>query len=344
MKIVYDDIAYSLQDSGGISLYWSQLETHLKHDMQLLYRNYENNIFYSESSVTKRKKINIILFERYKNVSLPERTPFIFHSSYYRYCKNKNAINITTVHDFIYEYFRHDIKAMAHKIQKRNAIHHSHGIIFVSESTKNDFEKLFPDYKGTKSVIYHGIASEYMSLNTLKKKKVIFIGKRAGYKNFIYAVKILNKLPQFKLQVIGGGSLTKKEICELDSYLPNRYEYYQSLPNRELNIKYNEACFLIYPSLYEGFGFPVVEAQAAGCPVVCCNNTSLPEVGGDAAMYISGRNIDDDLDKINRLNERVYYKTLVDKGFENCKRFSWIKCANETFDFYKKVFDLCVND
>jgi len=341
VKIIYDDIIYSLQRSGGISLYWSQLEAHLKQDTRLLYKNCEKNIFIPKSSIVQENKNeNLIFFERYKNISLPEKVPFIFHSSYYRYCKNKNTVNITTVHDFIYEYYRQDIKSIAHKIQKKNAIYHSDGVIFVSENTKNDFHKLFPRYKGAEKVIYHGIVSDYGYLNIPKKNKVVFIGSRSEYKNFSYAVNLLQRLPQFKLQIIGGGPLNKIEIANLDRCIPNRYEYYQSLSNEELNKKYNEAFFLLYPSIYEGFGFPVIEAQAAGCPVVCCNTSSLPEVGGEAAIYISGKNIEDDFKKIEQLNSQVFYNNVQEKGFENCKKFSWEKCAKETYNFYQEVYNL----
>jgi len=341
MNIIYDDIIYSLQRSGGISLYWSQLETHLKHDMRLLYKNCENNIFFLKSSnIREIKNEKCILYERYKNISLPEKDTFVFHSSYYRYCKNKNAVNITTVHDFIYEYYRYDLKSLLHKIQKKNAIYHSDGLIFVSENTRNDFHNFFPYYKGAEKVIYHGIVSDCSYLNIPKKNIVVFIGSRSEYKKFFYAVNILQKLPQFKLQIIGGGPLSKVETTIMDRCIPNRYEYYQSLSNKELNLKYNEAFFLLYPSTYEGFGLPVIEAQAAGCPVVCCNTSSLPEVGGNAAIYISGTNIEADLIEIDRLSDNTFYKTIVNKGFENCKRFSWEKCAEETNSFYQEVYNL----
>jgi mannosyltransferase len=341
MKIIYDDIIYSLQRSGGISLYWSQLEAHQKQDIQLLYNNHDKNIFFPTSSTAQRvKNSKSILFERYRNIFLPEKSPFVFHSSYYRYCKNKNAINITTVHDFIYEYFRHDLKSIVHRLQKKNVINNSKGIIFVSESTKNDFEKFFPRYKGEKKVIYHGIVSEYRNLGFSKEKNIIFIGGRSEYKNFLYTVQILHRLSQFRLQIIGGGPLNKKEIATLNKCIPNRYEYYQSLSNEELNVKYNKAYFLLYPSLYEGFGFPVVEAQMAGCPVVCCNISSLPEVAGEAAIFISGKNIDDDLEKISQLTDIKSYNNIVERGFKNCKRFSWKKCVEETYNFYQDVYDL----
>jgi len=341
MKIIYDDIIYSLQRSGGISLYWSQLEKYIRQDIQLLFRNYEKNIFYYDSPISQKiKKKDNILLERYKNIVLPDDSSFIFHSSYYRYCKNKNAINIITLYDFNYEYFRCDATARLHIFQKKNAIKHAHGIIAISENTKNDLMKLYPFYDGKISVIYLGISNEYMYLNLPKKNIIIFIGERSGYKNFKYTIELVKNISELKLHIIGGEALSKEERIHLNKSIPYRYEYYSNISNEELNIKYNEAKFLLYPSLYEGFGIPVIEAQAAGCPVVCCNTSSLPEVGGDAAIYISGRNMEDDLKKIEQLNDQMFYKNMLKKGFENCRRFSWEKCAEETYNFYKEVYDL----
>jgi mannosyltransferase len=345
MKIVYDSIIYSLQQSGGISLYWSQLEKYNKSDVRLLYKNYNSNIFYNDFPDRLSIKINkSIIFERCKNISmeyLPDNLknhPVLFHSSYYRYCKDKNVVNITTVHDFIAEFFNNSIKGNFHKLQKRNAILHSKAIICNSENTKKDFCDFFPDYNGYIKVIYLGISDDYFNLNMQRKNTVLFIGGRSKYKNFIYAVKIIEKLKNLSLQIIGGGDLKNDEIDLLKKNLPNRFEYIRSLTNKELNVKYNESRFLLYPSLYEGFGIPVVEAQAAGCPVVCCNVSSLHEVSDGSVVYISGRNIDKDIHLISKLDNHNYYYHIVEKGLNNCKRFSWKRCADQTYEFYQEVY------
>ncbi|GHV42931.1 mannosyltransferase [Spirochaetia bacterium] len=338
MRLVYDDIIYSIQRSGGISIYWSELEKYLNPDKILLYDNYKKNIFFklNDKNDTILKK-NI--FTRFTNVRLKEDDKFIFHSSYYRYCKNRNALNIITVFDFIYEYYRFDKKAIVHKLQKKNAIHNTDGIICISESTKNDLLRLYPEFNGLIKVVYLGFPQEYCNLNIDKKDIVVFVGGRSGYKNFNYAVQIMKKLPDLQLLIIGGGDLKKEEIAILNDLIPNRYEFYLNLSNGELNIKYNEAKFLLYPSLYEGFGIPVVEAQAAGCPVICCKTSSLPEVGGSAVLYISGKDINEDIQIISQINNQSFYNRIVEEGLNNCKRFSWKKCAEQTADFYKELWD-----
>ena len=316
------------------------MEKYFGQDVQLLYKNFDKNIFYRDSDIAQKiKSNNKIIFERFRNICLNEKLPFVFHSSYYRYCKNKNAVNITTVHDFIYEYFRHDLKSKLHKTQKKNAIKNSHGVICNSENTKKDLLIFCPDYKGMIKVIYSGLSEDYYCLDIPRKKNVIFIGARTGYKNFDYSLELIKKFPELKLQIVGGGELTEKEKMLLKNKIPNSYEYYCNLSNKELNLMYNEAKYLLYPSLYEGFGVPVVEAQAAGCPVVCCNVSSLPEVAGDAALYITGKNIEEDLGLISSLDNIKVYTTYAKKGVDNCKKFSWKKCAEETNNFYKEVYN-----
>jgi mannosyltransferase len=242
------------------------------------------------------------------------------------------------VHDFVYELFRHDLKSKMHKIQKKRAIENSKAIICNSENTKKDLMLFFHNYSGIIKVISLGLSEDYYRTSRQRKNAVVFIGGRYGYKNFDYAVKLICKLSNLNLQIIGGGELTKQEIALLEKFIPNRYEFFQSLSNAELNIKYNEAKFLLYPSLYEGFGFPIIEAQAAGCPVVCCNVSSLPEVAGDAAIYISGKDIANDLHIISSLDNRDYYCHMVEKGLNNCRRFSWKRCAEQTYEFYQEVW------
>lgn len=342
-NIVYDSIIYSLQKSGGISVYWKMLEKFIPITKRLVYKKREDNIFYEKiaNNYTQECSIpNLLLLERYRNVNITSKDKFVFHSSYYRFCKNKNAVNITTVHDFTYELFRSDWKSLIHKFQKKNAVMHSSGVICISENTKNDLYKFYPNYKGKVKIIYHGY-DDLVFYNKQKNKrtnKVIFVGSRVGYKQFDLAVKLLSKIPELSLLIIGGGELTKEEINMLDLLIPKRYEKTGFVSNEELANLYNESFALMYPSEYEGFGFPVIESQACGCPVICQPKSSIQEVSGNKCIYVNSSDFERSIINIRKLLDQDYYNEIQEAGIENVKRFSWKKCIQETMDFYEECF------
>lgn len=343
MKIVYDDIIFSLQKSGGVSVVWSELLKRAPEDaIHILYDNAEQNQFYD-----KDKEYNPIIrsskglvFQRYMNIRLKSNKPFIFHSSYYRYCTNANAINVTTVHDFTYEYYRKDIASNLHKRQKKNAVMHSKGVVCISENTKKDLLKFYPDYQGKIKVIYNAYDknSYYQELNLKHSADILFVGGRAAYKRFDLAVEIVRKLPKTRLAIVGGGDLTTVEKNQLEKELSGRYIFKGRVPNDELRHLYGEALCTCYMSDYEGFGLPIIEAQACGCPVVCQRNSSLTEVGRDSVIYFDKNNIENSVDEISKLTDPKYYFDIQIKGLENCKRFSWDKSAHEVFEFYKELY------
>jgi mannosyltransferase len=343
MLIFYDDIVYSLQKAGGISVMWAHItEQNVYKSIHIVHHSAENNEFFKENVGQEYNFIDdkMMTVRRYINPVLKktQQEPFIFHSSYYRYCGNKYAINITTVYDFIYEFYRHDIKAMAHKLQKKNAVMHSDGVICISESTKKDLQKLYPAYKGMIKVIHCGYDTETYYYEAHSKEKIILsVGARVSYKRFDITVKIVKALIDCKLIIVGGGKLTEDEIALLESEIPGRYEKSGYLSNDELRQLYNKAFFLSYCSDYEGFGIPPIEAQACGCPVVCQEKSSIPEVVQDSGVYIDPNNMEESIDRIKLLYDEKYYSQIVQKGLENVKRFSWDKCRDEVTDFYKDV-------
>lgn len=345
IPIIYDDIIYSLQKSGGISVYWNMLEESISIEKRLVYPNASNNISFKNRTNEKYEEKKIF-FERYRNLSLGLTNPFIFHSSYYRYCKDKTAVNITTVHDFTYELFRKDWKSAIHKIQKRNAVMHSSGVICISENTKQDLLKYYPEFSGKIKVIYHGYDSNiFKNLNnSCRTKDVLFVGSRVSYKNFIFTVELLSHFDDLQLVIIGGGELLTKELEILNKMLPNRYKKLDYISNDELAKLYNHSFALAYPSDYEGFGFPVIEAQACGCPVICQQVSSIPEVSGNNCVYVNKDDVYSSIESIKKLFDINHYESIQAKGLENVKRFSWKKTVEETLSFYQEVYQDKINN
>lgn len=346
MKVVIDGIVFSLQKAGGISVVWNELLVRFNQmkncaTQLVIYPN--KNIFYDESnffnidvSVRKLRK-----FARYLNLRSNCSDKFIFHSTYYRTCSGSNAINVTTIHDFTYEYYYTGIRKYIHCWQKYRAIKKSKGIICISENTKKDLLKFLPSISEDRiKVIYNGVSDDYnvITPSLIKTNSILFVGARSSYKKFEFAVDCISKT-DYNLQIIGGGDLSQSEIQMLDSKLPFRYEVFKNISNSELNILYNKAFCLLYPSVYEGFGIPVLEAQKAGCPVIAYRGSSIPEIIGDHGMMFDFFDENVILNLFNRLENTNIRKEIINAGLENASLFTWDRCFNELILFYKELLD-----
>lgn len=353
MKIIYDNIIFFLQKAGGISIYWAELIKRLKYKKNIVFYESENqNIFRKEIDIKTQKESSFDLrFLRYLPFMKKLSSKSVFHSSYYRVSLKKDVVNITTVHDFTYEYFRSGLAKYIHIWQKGFAIKKSDGIICVSENTKNDLMKFYPMIEKSKiKVIYNGVGEEFIKLEKpnfflinkfeiLKDKKyILYIGDRSNYKNFDIAIEVINELKDFYLVVIGGKDFEDGEKEKIKN-IKNRIYHFRGISGDDLNIVYNNAFCLLYPSSYEGFGIPISEAMKAGCPVISTNISSIPEVAGDAGLLVNNIQANDFIIEIRKLENNKFRNSLINKGFEQSKKFSWDKCFDETYKFYQETWD-----
>ncbi len=358
MKVVFDNIIFYLQRSGGGTIYWIELikqaiednsiEVYFSEPRKKLENNFRQNL---ALQVTFFEKLPL-LYLRIANFTIPVTGKFIFHSSYYRISKSKDAINVVTIHDFTSEFFLTGIRRYIHMIRKRKAILNSDGIICISNNTKKDLLKLYPAIDQSKiKVIYNGVSSDYFKIdnslvsadfkykNILDQKYILYVGHRTSYKNFFIAAEAISRLgSDFKFIVIGE-KLTNVESKSLTLILQDRYICYSGISNDELNIFYNYAFCLIYPSSYEGFGIPVLEAMRAGCPVVTTDRSSIPEVAGDATIQVSNLDPDSFAAAILEYSDQNIRFEKIEKGFIQSSKFSWTKSFEEVKDFYQILFN-----
>lgn len=360
MDIIFDNIIFSLQKAGGISVVWYELLKRALKDESLILEfieSFNSNIFRKDLVIPDHKILTSLnsnlplILQRYYN---PKRikSPGIFHSSYYRVAKGSNIKNVTTVHDFTYEYYRKGLPKKIHSIQKYHAIQKSERIICVSNNTKYDLIKLYPEIDQTKiKVVYNGVDNAYQILpdNTIQnlkalisfqsKEYILFVGDRlSSYKNFKVVAETCKKTA-CPIVIVGGGKITHEEKKYLDS-MNVAYNHLSGINNSKLNILYNHALCLLYPSLYEGFGIPVIEAQRAGCPVIAANFSSIPEVIGPVDTLLSEPSVERISELINQLkNNTVFAATQIKIGLSNSKRFSWDKSYNETKKVYKEIYE-----
>ena len=357
MTVIIDLIAFSLQKSGGVSVYWYEIINRMliQSDSEHLFieeNRQKENIFRKELKIQENHIINektrlSNYLSRYREINLKiSNKDFIFHSTYYRTLtkvvkKRNNVKEVVTVHDFTYEHFSKGLKKWVHCYQKKKAISAADVVICISENTKKDLLYFYPQFSSKDiRVVYNGVSIDYFRIPELKSENNIspfflFVGSRTDYKNFDFTVKAIAQTKDFILKIVGG-NLNDKELLMLNKLIPNRWQSYINIANKELNILYNSAFALIYPSSYEGFGIPLLEAMKAGCPFIACNSSSIPEVAGDAGILI-------DKLEVSLFNEAVSMidvnrEDIVKKGFKQANNFSWDKCYKETLQVYKELY------
>lgn len=349
MKIYLDNIAFSGQRSGGVSVVWKNLIQALQKFKPNSFSCIEypfalENICRKELSGYKvenrNPRISFYIERRLLSPTIKCEQPFIFHSSYYRVCNNKKAINVTTVHDFTYEYYRSGFGKFLHCRQKYNAIRKSDYVICITENTKRDLLKFLPDIDLKKiRVIYNGVSDVYRPLrDTVSNmgKFILFVGWRETYKNFRLVVESIRDL-EYNLAIVGS-PLSEEERNYLNEEIgENRYKSFVRISDEMLNELYNTAYCLAYPSEYEGFGIPVLEAQKAGCPVIAYNASSIPEIIGNTPLLLKSVSPFEFREKLELLESNIIREEIITKGFANAERFSWNKMGEEYIKLYDEI-------
>ncbi len=356
MKILYDYKIFYEQKYGGASRYFVELINalnHFNHKTLVLAPFYinshlnekgikkiygvkvRNKKFFGKAYEIVNKLINKYLISFFK--------PSLIHSTYYNDFKKKNTLpTVLTVYDLIHEKYSEMYSNQKDYLPKKNAIDNVDHIICISNNTKKDLIKYYNVEEKKITVIYLA-ASKNISKPELKKKNYfLYVGNRKRYKNFKTLIKAFsngNFYKDYYLYCLGGGPFLKEEIeFFLANKVPLERILYFDTKDEEKDKIYISAKALIYPSVYEGFGLPILEAMSLGCPVISSNASCLPEVYGDAALSFDPYDYDVLQSKIYDLihNENLSYE-LIDKGFEQTKKFSWEKCAKETLSVYKKI-------
>ncbi len=271
------------------------------------------------------------------------------------------TVRATTKKVFIYK-----IKNLAYKLVMMAAISRSQKIITVSEFTKKDIIHKFKIPASKIIVTYEGVANltrgrdslfvskldvgETLDKYHIGKKFLLYVGNAYPHKNLEFLIRVFSRLhalrPDLKLVLVGKNDYFYSRIHEYARSInlwqkeninsPIIFPGY--IPDAQLEIMYQEALVYVFPSLYEGFGLPPLEAMAKSCPVVSSDRASLPEILGAAALYFNPEDEDDMLKKINYiLDDSAKREDLKSKGLEQIKKYNWWECANQTFSVYRNI-------
>ena len=252
---------------------------------------------------------------------------------------------VVTVHDLGAEYLptMHQLKQVLYlKLMTHLQIKSATKIIAVSKATRDDLVRKIGINPNKIAVIYEGYDKNkfnYDTKNHSLSDYFLFVGTVQPRKNLERVIEAFVMIRShfgdgIKLIIAGPKGWLSGPIYALPKKLGvgDRVKFLGYVPNEKLPVLYSRAIALVFPSLFEGFGLPILEAQACGCPVLTSNISSMPEVAGKGALFVdpySAESIKNGMVKIMNNSLRLKIKEL---GFENIKRFSWEKCAEETLE------------
>ena len=341
MRLLLEPQIFNNQKFGGISRYYTEIfsfllnEKGVEFDIPLYYTN---NIYFNESnliSTTQKRVLFLVRFLTSMGISLRGKInkknynkstralrnkdydlviPTYFDTYFLNFIDNKPFV--LTVYDMIHELYPQFFENGEEIINnKKILIQKATKIIAVSNNTKSDILKFYPHVdSSTIEVIYHGNSIEInnnVKLN-LPEKYILFVGIRSFYKNFIFFINSIKELllSDENLYVVcaGGGKFNDEEIIFINELGLNNQVIYYHFKEDELGLIYSNAKCFVFPSEYEGFGIPILEAMSCGCPVILTNNSSFPEVAGEAGIFFE---LNDENDLKNKVTSVINDETLA---------------------------------
>lgn len=355
MKVLYDCQIYNSQRWGGISRYFVELAKSMPEGIDVEFAvRFTHNVHLPEilpvgdfPAVPFKKDIVKALNMRRSKSAIAAGDFDVFHPTYYKpyFLDKLRKPYVVTVHDMIHERFAREFAASdATARNKRRLVENAAAVIAISESTKRDLVDIYGIDPGRVDVVYHGrgvSAAEAAPVEGLPERYLLYVGGRMRYKNFgpfaeAFAA-VASRYPDLHL-VCSGKPFTAAELQSFDKLGIAGRVHSRFVGDGQMRALYAGAECFVFPSLYEGFGFPVLEAFEAGCPTLLSSSSSLPEVGGDCALYFDPGSVDDMAGAICRiLDDAPLRNSLLEKAPLQLQKFSWERCAAQTADIYRRV-------
>ena len=365
MRILYDGIIYSYQTAGGISRYFANLISRLPASVTPMmtatrgkgisfptHPNFELHLrdhrLAPHIGRWAAKAWNQHCFRKLSqtaNVS-------IYHPTYYTSVMGKRIVapavpTVLTVHDLIHERFREMLDPDGeHAELKRRAIERADAVICVSENTKADLLEYYRVDEAKISVIYHGSELANSLADDIafdaEQPYFFYVGSRDRYKNFGLLLdayrRVVVRRPELGLRV-AGPQFTQDELRAIgERGLERKVIHCGQVSDAELAKMYRQSLALVYPSLYEGFGIPPLEAMCCGTAVIASNCSSLPEVVGDAGMLFDPESVEQLTDCLAQIaDDRELRAALIQRGHQQAAKFSWERMATETWSVYQQL-------
>lgn len=359
MKVLYDPQIFTWQRFGGISRYFVELikniDADVKYKLPICVSNNEylqkdkianNRIFFPNCKFRGKNRIigmlNMISFRLFLKTT---KEPFdVFHPTYYDpYFLSSIGSKplVVTVHDMIHELYAEmfgvdDCTSRNKKILCKRA----DKIIAISHNTKLDLIKIFDIPEEKIEVVYLGQSFKLSLERTLDlpERYVLFTGNRAGYKNFERFAEAFSRLDENISLICTGTPFSSTEQAMLQKLNVSNRVRLLFASDSQLSELYARASLFVFPSEYEGFGIPVLEAFASHCPIALSNASSFPEVAGEGGAYFDPLDVNSIYETMKKVLEDEYLRQeLIANGIKQLEKFSWQKMAHQICELYKSL-------
>ncbi|MDE6860117.1 MAG: glycosyltransferase family 4 protein [Duncaniella sp.] len=359
MKILYDHQIFGLQKFGGISRYFVELMSNLPED--IAFKNslaISNNVYLKDADQRFAKGMSLpdfrgkyriakLINQQLSEFNIKNKKFDIFHPTYYDpyFLKALKKPYVITVHDMIHEkfsdMFRPDDPTREYK---KKTVLNANKIIAISNHTKYDLLELYDIPENKIEVIHLGHSVNLAtaeSLEGLPEKYFLFVGQRKGYKNFVNFLKAFasfnKRYPEIKL-VCTGKMFDEEEMTLIRSLGLNNEVSCHFVSDGQLAYLYQHALCFVYPSLYEGFGIPILEAFAAQCPIALSDTSCFPEIAQEGGIYFNPYEIDSMIEAFNKVvSDDLFRKEKIALGKNVLSQYSWQKMAQEIAEIYRTV-------
>ena len=371
MNVIIDGIIYQIQTQGGISRIYSEvlprmceLDNLLR--ITLLTEGKCRQSLPEHKHIVHRKIIPVNRYLRlgrlWKPViprarqlmirlSIGRGDGQIWHSTYYTQPEPWDGLQVVTVADMIHERFSDLFSGLGNdqfREEKRRCVHEADAVICISEATRQDVLRFYKLDSNSTYVVPLACSDFFRQLGqrgddseTLTNQPfLLYVGSRAHYKNFdrlIHAYSVWGYRNEVALVVVGNSWSASEELRLAELGIRDRVHLLTDVDDEELCQLYNLAVAFVYPSLYEGFGIPLLEAMACGCPVIASHVPSTIEVAGECPIYFEPTEMDELVNAFDVALSEGLDSERVEAGLEWVKQYSWDNTAAQTLDVYRTI-------
>jgi glycosyltransferase involved in cell wall biosynthesis len=371
-EIVVDGVIFQSQARGGISRLFSEILPRMCEADDSLHISLLTQGRLKQS-LPKHRHIrhrSVPAFERYLRPTcvwqsvLPRIKHFmynlwagtgegkIWHSTYYTMPEKWTGYSVATVHDMVFELFPQYYNGPDFDLfrqRKRLSVQRADAIICVSDTTRQDVLRLYKLDADKVQVVPNACSDVFRRLDStelsafgqIEQPFLLYIGNRARYKNFDVLAKaysLWHRRKEVALVLVGGKPVlgSEQQLTE-ELAIAKQVKLLGNVDDETLCSLYNSALAFVYPSVYEGFGMPLLEAMACGCPIIASRVPSTVEVAGDCPIYFDPTSVDDLVKAFDVALSQGRDSERVRTGLEKVKSYSWDKTAAQTLNIYRSV-------